>query len=175
MAALLAGCGQAASQTKTTTSTKSTATSGGGVTGTKNSASAPSTAQFPAVAHAADTKVAPVIGIGHQPAPSTLQIRNLVTGTGATATASSTVTVNYTGTSYTSGKIFDSSWSRGTPATFPLNGVIPGFKDAIVGMKVGGRREVVIPPSLGYGSQGSPPAIAPNETLVFVIDLLKVH
>lgn len=124
--------------------------------------------------HAGDTKAPPVIGIGHQPPPKTLVVRNLVQGSGATATASSTVTVNYVGTNYSSGAIFDSSWRRGSPATFPLAGVIPGFKDAIVGMKVGGRREVVIPPSLGYGPQGRPPAIAGNETLVFVIDLLKV-
>ncbi|MCL5444657.1 MAG: FKBP-type peptidyl-prolyl cis-trans isomerase [Acidimicrobiales bacterium] len=90
------------------------------------------------------------------------------------ATAQSTVKVQYVGANYVTGTIFDSSWSRGQPATFPLNGVIPGFAQGIEGMRVGGRREVVIPPALGYGAQGSPPNVQPNETLVFVIDLLAV-
>jgi peptidylprolyl isomerase len=66
-------------------------------------------------------------------------------------------------------------WKSGQPAPFPLNGVVPGFAQGIVGMKVGGRREIVIPPALGYGSTGSPPAVAPNETLVFVVDLVGVR
>jgi len=100
---------------------------------------------------------------------------DLVTGIGAAAVASSTVKVQYVGADYTDGKVFDSSWSRGQPIDFSLSGVIPGFAQGIVGMKVGGRRELVIPPALGYGSQGSPPAVGPNETLVFVIDLIGVQ
>ncbi len=79
------------------------------------------------------------------------------------------------GANYTDGKDFDSSWSRGQPASFPLNGVVPGFAQGIVGMKVGGRREIVIPPALGYGAMGQAPAVAPNETLVFVVDLLAIQ
>lgn len=116
-----------------------------------------------------------MVHAGRSPAPTSLEVKNLVVGTGTTAAATSTVQVQYVGASYRTGKVFDSSWSRGQPATFPLSGVIPGFSKAIVGMKVGGRREVVIPPKLGYGSAGSPPVIAPNETLVFVIDLLGVR
>jgi len=97
--------------------------------------------------------------------------KNLVVGTGATAVASNTVLVQYVGADYATGKVFDSSWARGQPTSFPLNGVIPGFAQGIVGMKVGGRREIVIPAALGYGASGSPPAVAPNETLVFVVDL----
>ncbi len=96
-------------------------------------------------------------------------------GTGATAKASDTVEVQYVGADYTNGKNFDSSWSRGQPTSFPLNGVVPGFAQGIVSMKVGGRREIVIPPGLGYGATGSPPAVAPNETLVFVVDLLGIQ
>ncbi|HUO47363.1 MAG TPA: FKBP-type peptidyl-prolyl cis-trans isomerase, partial [Acidimicrobiales bacterium] len=81
----------------------------------------------------------------------------------------------YVGANYADGKVFDSSWSRGQAATFPLNGVIPGFAQGIVGMKVGGRRVIVIPSSLGYGAAGSPPAVAPNENLVFVVDLTAVQ
>jgi peptidylprolyl isomerase len=84
------------------------------------------------------------------------------------------VQVQYVGALYDTGKVFDASWTDNGPATFPLNGVIAGFKDAIIGMKVGGRREIVIPPAEGYGAAGSPPAIPANATLVFVIDLLGV-
>ena len=75
----------------------------------------------------------------------------------------------------TNGQEFDSSWSRGgRPTSFPLNGVIAGFRDGIAGMKEGGRRILVVPPDMGYGSRGAPPAIGPNETLVFVVDLVRV-
>ena len=129
---------------------------------------------LPAVSNATDLKVEPLPAAGTAPAPTQLVTEDLVVGTGAEATASSTVEVQYVGANYASGKVFDSSWQRGQAATFPLSGVIPGFAQGIVGMKVGGRREVVIPPALGYGASGSPPAIGPNETLIFVIDLLSV-
>jgi peptidylprolyl isomerase len=82
--------------------------------------------------------------------------------------------VQYVGALYTTGKVFDASWTDSGPASFPVGGVVPGFRDALLGMKVGGRREVVIPPELGYGAAGYPPAIPPNATLVFVIDLLGI-
>lgn len=103
-----------------------------------------------------------------------VRTRDLVVGTGPEATASSTVTVNYVGVAAGTGTEFDSSWKTGQPATFPLSGVIKGWQEGIPGMKVGGRRELVIPPDLAYGAQGSPPGIGPNETLVFVVDLLAV-
>src|SRR5260221_6942075 len=109
------------------------------------------------------------------PKTASLVTKDLVAGTGATATASNTVVVQYVAANYTDGKDFDSSWVRGQRATFPLNGVVPGFAQGIVGMKAGGRREIVIPPSLGYGASGSPPAVSPNETLVFVVDLLSIQ
>ena len=67
------------------------------------------------------------------------------------------------------------TWKMGQPSPFPLSGVVPGFAQGIEGMKVGGRREIVIPSALGYGPSGDPPAVAPNETLVFVVDLVAVH
>lgn len=106
--------------------------------------------------------------------PTTLVTRDIVVGSGASATLADTVTVQYLGVDYANGTPFDSSWSRGQPAVFSLAQVVPGFAQGIAGMRVGGRREIVIPPSLGYGAQGAPPAIAPNETLVFVVDLLAV-
>jgi peptidylprolyl isomerase len=127
------------------------------------------------VANATDLHSAPVISAGSSPAPTTLLTKDLVVGTGAAATPTSTVVVQYVGANYTDGQVFDSSWQRGSVATFPLNGVIPGFAEGIVGMKVGGRRAIVIPPAQGYGEAGSPPAVGPNETLVFVVDLVSVH
>ena len=117
----------------------------------------------------------PQISAGAAPKPSQLVSKDLVVGTGATAAATATVRDQYVGVNYDNGHEFDSSWSRGQPADFPLNGVIAGFSQGIVGMKVGGRRELVIPPALGYADRGSPPAVGPNETLVFVIDLLAVR
>ena len=110
------------------------------------------------------------------PAPTKLVVKDLIKGTGAAATATSTVTVNYVGVLYKGGKEFDSSWNDGTTSrsSLPLSGVIQGWQQGIPGMKVGGRRELIIPPSLGYGEPGAQPKIPANSTLVFVIDLHAV-
>lgn len=109
--------------------------------------------------------------------PSQLVVKDIVEGKGAAAQPGDTVQVQYVGVSFSNGEQFDASWDNGAPFDFPLGQqqVIPGWDQGVVGMKVGGRRELVIPPDLGYGEQGSPPAILPNETLVFVIDLLKIN
>jgi FKBP-type peptidyl-prolyl cis-trans isomerase len=119
----------------------------------------------------------PVVTVPKTPAPTTLVVKDLVQGTGATATQGKSVTVNYVGVLYKGGKEFDSSWSRNQPFTTSLaaGSVINGWVRGIQGMKVGGRRELIIPPSLGYGKAGSPPTIPPNSTLVFVVDLLSVQ
>lgn len=118
----------------------------------------------------------PVVTVPTGPAPTQLVTKDLVTGTGQTAKAGDTVTVNYVGVLYKTGKEFDSSWSRNQPFTTALtNGsVIPGWVQGIPGMKVGGRRELIIPASLAYGKAGSPPTIPPNSPLVFVVDLLSI-
>jgi peptidylprolyl isomerase len=114
----------------------------------------------------------PVVSPGGSPAPTKLLTKDLVVGTGTVATSSSTVQVKYVGAAYTSGQDFTSStWTQGKATSFSLHTVVPGFAEGIVGMKVGGRREIVIPPALGYGSSGSGSVIKPNETLVFVVDL----
>ena len=103
--------------------------------------------------------------------------KDLIVGSGSAAKTGSTVTVNYVGVLYKGGKEFDSSWKTGQPfSPFRLGAgsVIPGWDKGIVGMKVGGRRELIIPPDLAYGKSGSPPTIPPNATLVFVVDLLGV-
>jgi len=109
--------------------------------------------------------------------PKKLVKKDLKVGTGPVAKPGQTVSVQYVGVSYTNGRQFDASWDRGQPFSFALgNGqVIPGWDNGIAGMKVGGRRMLIIPPDQAYGPQGSPPAIGPNETLIFVVDLLSVR
>ncbi len=112
---------------------------------------------------------------GTEPTDSgTLVTEDLVVGTGATAALGNTVTVHYTGM-FTNGTVFDTSVGR-TPIQFQLGAgqVIPGFEQGIVGMKVGGKRRITIPPSLAYGSAGRPPTIPGNSTLVFDVDLVSI-
>ena len=126
---------------------------------------------------AQDLNTKPTVEVPTGAPPKTLVSKDLVVGTGAEAKAGDTVKVQYVGVDYETGKEFDSSWSRNQPFTFQLGGgqVIPGWDQGVVGMKVGGRRELIIPSNLAYGPQGSPPTIGPNATLVFVIDLLAVN
>ncbi|MDQ6810321.1 MAG: FKBP-type peptidyl-prolyl cis-trans isomerase [Actinomycetota bacterium] len=107
-------------------------------------------------------------------APSKLVVKDIVAGSGKEAKLGSSITVNYVGVLYHGGKVFDASWKRGEPSTFPLEPgrLIAGWTQGIPGMKVGGRRELIIPSALAYRAKGSPPAIPPNAPLVFVIDLL---
>ncbi len=121
-------------------------------------------------------KTKPAVTVPKGAPPKKLVIREIEAGSGEEATSGSEVTVQYVGVDYKNGKEFDSSWSRSEPFTFTLgeSQVIPGWEQGVEGMKVGGRRELIIPPELAYGEAGSPPAIGPNETLVFVIDLLEV-
>jgi hypothetical protein len=115
---------------------------------------------------------APEIPVKVGPPPRELVTEDLKVGTGTTVAAGDTVTVHYVGVSCSTGKIFDSSYSRSQPATFGLTQVIKGWTDGIPGMKVGGQRLLGIPPSQAYGAQGRPPTIAPNETLWFVVEVL---
>jgi peptidylprolyl isomerase len=107
------------------------------------------------------------------PAPSQLVTKDLIKGTGAEAKLGDSITVNYVGYLYKTGKVFDASWKRGEPSTFTLEtgSLIEGWTKGIPGMKVGGRRELIIPASLAYGTKGTS-GIPPNSPLVFVIDLL---
>jgi peptidylprolyl isomerase len=100
---------------------------------------------------------------------------DLIPGTGAVAQAGASVTVNYVGVLCKTGTEFDSSWKRNQPFTTSLapGSVIPGWVQGIPGMRVGGRRELLIPSTLAYGKTGSPPTIPPNSPLVFVVDLIS--
>lgn len=121
----------------------------------------------------------PKFSVPTGPPPKKLVTKDLIVGTGATAKKGSEVSVNYVGKLYSNGKVFDASW-KDTPGKafgpFQLGAgqVIKGWDEGIVGMRVGGRRELVIPPNLAYGAKGQPPTIPKNATLVFVVDLLKV-
>ena len=110
------------------------------------------------------------------PAPTELQIIDLEEGIGPEAVAGKTVAVHYVGVAFSSGEEFDSSYDRGEPLVFPLGArrVITGWDNGLVGMKVGGRRRLVIPPQLAYGDRGAGGAIGPGETLIFVCDLVGV-
>jgi len=108
-----------------------------------------------------------------------VEVKEIVTGTGRVAKAPDTVTVNYVGVLYNGGAEFDSSWRRGKRFTFTLgtNQVISGWNVGVAGMRVGGRRELIVPASFAYAAAGlatQPVAIPPNAALVFVVDLLKI-
>jgi FKBP-type peptidyl-prolyl cis-trans isomerase FklB len=105
--------------------------------------------------------------------PNGLQYEVLEPGTGARPAVADTVKVHYRGTRI-DGLVFDSSESRGQPAEFPLDGVIPGFREAITRMRVGGRWRVVVPADLAYGARGAGAEIGPNETLIFEISLIDI-
>lgn len=107
------------------------------------------------------------------PAPSELVIRDIVVGEGAEATPGATVEVHYLGVEHDSGEEFDASWNRNQSIEFPLRGLIAGWQEGIPGMKVGGRRELTIPPHLAYGPAGGGHRLS-GKTLIFVIDLLGV-
>lgn len=106
------------------------------------------------------------------PAPTELVITDLIVGEGPEAVPGATVDVHYVGVEYDSGEEFDSSWNRGESISFPLRGLIQGWQDGIPGMRVGGRRQLVIPPDLAYGPAGGGHRLS-GKTLIFVIDLLS--
>jgi peptidylprolyl isomerase len=123
-----------------------------------------------------DTSKRPVIPRPSGSPPRRLETDDLVRGKGPEAKAGDTLTVHYSGVAFSTGEEFDSSWNSGDPYRFPLGQgqVIAGWDKGLVGMRRGGRRMLTIPPELAYGPAGQPPAIGPNETLVFVVDLLAI-
>lgn len=108
-----------------------------------------------------------------EPLATELGVADISEGTGAAVQPGDTVTANYCGAGVGSKEVFDSSWTTGQPATFPLDGVIAGWQEGVPGMKVGGQRLLVIPSELGYGESGTGP-IGPDETLIFVIELVSI-
>ncbi|XVV01850.1 FKBP-type peptidyl-prolyl cis-trans isomerase [Actinosynnema sp. CA-248983] len=119
----------------------------------------------------------PVVEPHVGPAPADLVVEDITVGDGPEAQPGQLVHVHYVGVSHSTGEQFDASWDRGDAFSFPLGGgrVIAGWDRGVAGMKVGGRRKLVIPPHLGYGDRGAGGVIKPGETLIFVVDLLGVN
>ena len=172
-ALVVVGCGD--DETKVSTSTVDAAASSNQPTETQ----AATTGSKPADPEKAlkDTSKKPEIAKPSGSPPARLEQEDIVKGKGPAAKAGDSLTVQYVGVSFATGEQFDASWDNGQPFDFQLGQgmVIPGWDKGLEGMKVGGRRRLTIPPEQAYGRQGSPPAIGPNETLIFVIDLLNVQ
>ncbi len=119
----------------------------------------------------------PTVEIPAGAPPRTLQQEDITVGDGPEARAGSQVAVHYVGVAWSTKRQFDASWDRGRPFRFPLGQrrVIQGWDEGVAGMKVGGRRRLTIPPEMGYGERGAGDDIGPNETLVFVVDLLEAQ
>lgn len=170
----LAACGGAASDTATTSSSTSatpSASAGPKVCPIK------ATTVPPAPGISADLAVKPVIAANPAPPPAEVKVADIVVGTGAEATTLSAVKAKYVGALYSTGVEFDSSWKTGPEQTIDFavcaTGTVPGFAIGPMGMKVGGRREVIIPSKFGYGAQAKGTDIPANSALVFVIDLVS--
>ncbi len=175
----LAACSSSPSNSASNTTTSS----GGSGAGPSTTVTAPPGSPLNAIGPipAADRSpagtagTAPTVTVPSGTPPAHLESADLITGTGKAAEKGDSLRVQYVLATYSSGKVIQSSWTS-SPFTFTLGEgqVIPGWDEGLVGMKVGGRRELIIPPSLGYGAQSPGPGIAANDTLVFVIDLLNV-
>ena len=143
-------------------------------------AAAPATEQATettSTADITDTAVKPQIPEPTGAPPRRLEVDDIVKGKGRRAKKGDQLTVQYVGVAFSTGEQFDASWDSGTPFDFQLGAgmVIPGWDKGLAGIRKGGRRKLTIPPDLAYGAQGSPPAIGPNETLVFVVDAVDVR
>lgn len=173
------GCGLAGCGSSSTSPGLVTVPSGGA---TAEAASAPTTTTSTTPTTTVKTptsgplSTAPVMPKTGGKPPTKLVVKDLVKGTGAAAKSGSAVVVNYTGELYKNDKVFDSSWKRHQtfgPFTLGQGAVIKGWDQGLVGMRVGGRRELIVPASLAYGKAGSGSTIPPNSALVFVVDLLS--
>jgi peptidylprolyl isomerase len=177
-AGLIAGCGSSSESSTITVGNESDTSS---VPHVKGETAPKSTSTTPTTASAKTPTSGPLstkpkVTVPTGAPPTKLETREIIKGTGPEAKAGQPVTVNYVGVLYKGGKEFDASWKRSEPFTFTLgkSQVIKGWDQGVAGMKVGGRRMLIIPSELAYGKTGSPPTIPPNSALVFVVDLLGV-
>jgi peptidylprolyl isomerase len=173
----LAGC---SSSSSSSAGASSAAPSDSAAPPSDTGAASPSASLVTTDLKASDVKVTgglketPKVTFPTPSAASALSTTDVVVGTGAVVKDTDTITVNYVGIGALTGKEFDSSFSRGQAATFPLAQLIPGWQQGIPGMKVGGRRVLVIPAELAYGANPPTADIQPNETLVFVMDVVAI-
>jgi FKBP-type peptidyl-prolyl cis-trans isomerase len=144
---------------------------------TGSSGTSPTEASSPGEGPRLSNKTEPKVSVPEGAPPKKLVVREIEKGDGAVAKNGDEVGIQYVGVIYKTGKQFDSSWQRNELFTFTLGdeSTVPGFEEGIEGMRVGGRRKLIIPPKLGYGSSGVPPKVPPGATLVFVVDLLEVR
>jgi peptidylprolyl isomerase len=165
-AALIAGCGSSGSSSESKIVP--------GAENEKANSVTETVAKAPSTPTTGPLSKEPTVKPPGGPAPTKLEIKDLVKGTGAVAKAGATVSVNYVGVLFTTGAVFDASWKRHEPFSFTLGQgqVIPGWDQGVAGMKVGGRRELIIPAALAYGKTARP-GIPANSPLVFVVDLLS--
>jgi len=162
----LAACGSSSSSSTTTAAPVVTTTTAPIVIGTVADPSAAGT-----------IGTEPTITVPPGAPPTQLESKDLIVGTGPAAKAGDQVSVQYVGVAYSTGKVFDSSWSRNQAFQFTLGQgqVISGWDHGVVGMQVGGRRELIIPPNLAYGASSPGAGIAANDTLIFIVDLVKIN
>ena len=139
------------------------------------SAPAPETSGAQTAELPKELQTKPKVKVPEGSPPKSLQTKDIVKGTGAQVKSGDAVSVQYVGVLFKNGKEFDASWDRGEPFQFTLGAgeVIPGWDKGVPGMRVGGRRELIIPAEEAYGAEGSPPVIGPNEALVFVVDVVS--
>ena len=178
---LLAGCGGSSTGTNQLSSdagagaTESPAVSGP-VAPSGATACASAAPRLESVVGTTDLKKKPQIEVPDGPPPCNLVIGDIVKGSGPAAQFGQQLTMKYVGALYSTGKQFDASWDSGQdfPFTLGAGNVIPGWDQGMLGMQVGGRRQLIIPPALGYGDQGAGADIPPGATLIFVVDLVKI-
>jgi peptidylprolyl isomerase len=180
IALIAAGCGDDDSNTSTDQATvqTQTATTPAETTPEPEAAPAPKAKKVKPTAGEADPDRKPKVPKGSGDPPTELVVQDLIVGKGKRAKAGDMVTVQYVGVLFSNGKQFDASWQGSRPGPgfdFPLGAgqVIPGWDQGVVGMREGGRRKLIIPPDLAYGTQGFPPDIPANAALIFDIDLEK--
>ena len=182
----LAACGGSASTSESTSAAPESSSAAPGVPWSTSDCTQivpPTTTDAPPegsvvegeVATTTDVAIAPTVAVLQGAVLATsLVTADVVPGSGDEVAAGATVTVQYCGVGLASGAVFDSSWARGEPVSFPLSGVIQGWQDGIPGMKPGGRRILIIPGAAAYGPQPPPGSgIQPDETLIFVVDMIS--
>jgi FKBP-type peptidyl-prolyl cis-trans isomerase len=176
LALLVAGCGSDSASTSSSSAESSPAPKGEeSSTVAKEESPAESKAAAKKGEEKAKKKTKPKVSVPGGPPPEELAIKDLEEGSGPEAKPGDEVTVQYVGVNYRTGKQFDASWDRGEPFTFKLGEglVVEGWEKGIPGMKPGGRRELIIPPELGYGYRRTE-GVPPGSTLIFVVDLVSV-
>jgi FKBP-type peptidyl-prolyl cis-trans isomerase len=173
---LSVGCGSSSSSDPTSSSESTAPAEATGTEATTTESSPAPKDLTPDPAKIKTDKTKPKVTVPKGVSTKKLSFRDIEEGTGPEAKSGDTITVHYVGVGFKSGNEFESTWED-KPYTFVLGGgeVLPGLEQGLEGMKAGGRREIIVPPKLGYGAEGVVPAIAANEALVYVVDLLAIE